>query len=262
MQTKAAFLLLLSACLIAPGTTKNCDTTQISHMNVGSCSCAGQLSGCSSNCGVCGITSIPKAVRNCAPGGCMDNQDDCMGCGIWFHSLCNCVQHPQTCTNSGTIKLNGPPVWVLLETDNLITTTELLPGILQMGTSHDEGWIFAQENYKPGYQAVWLNSVRSRDMEQVHIHTCDRNSHTTNVLSDEKVISSTSLVQLKGDPELYCLGVNNDVTIRGFSTALAAFLAKPPVCKELVGAGILHDHKGRTWACASTTQAGPKGKFC
>lgn len=270
MQTKASYLLLLSAYLIAPGTTKNCDTNQISHMDVapGTCTCEGQLFGCSSNCGVCGIASVPKKVRNCAPGGCQDNQYDCQGCGLWFHTLCDCIQHPQTCTNNGVIKANGPPVWVSLENDNLITTTELLPGILEMGTSHDAGWVFAQGQYKPGYMSLWLNSVRARDQEQVHIHICDtRNVHTTNVLSDETIQSSSHLVQLKNDPELYCLGVDHSVTITGFSTALAAFLAhppsaNPPICRELVGAGILQDHKFRTWACASTDQAGPKGKFC
>lgn len=264
MQTTVATLILLSGCLIVTGAAKDCNTSQISSMDVGSCTCAGQLSGCIdySTCSACGGSSAKKNIKDCTHG-CTDDEWNCKACGLWFHTLCDCISHPKTCTSSGTISPYARPVWVLLETDNLVTTTEKLPGILEMKDSHDQGWIFAQEHRpNPATEAVWLNSVYARDMEQVHIHRCTRNLQTATLLSQETIRSDKHLVQLKNDNELYCLGVSSSVTIKGFSAALVEFLKSPPVCKDLVGAGILYDTAGRTWACASTTHQGPKGKFC
>ncbi|KAG9249816.1 uncharacterized protein F5Z01DRAFT_668153 [Emericellopsis atlantica] len=274
MQIKAAFLLLLSASPIDRVAAAGCTTKQISSMDVGSCTCAGQLTGCTTNCAVCSGAFTPtKKVKSCS-GGCTDSEHDCQACGIWFHTLCNCLQHPTgstPCPNSGSITKGGPPVWVLLKNSgqghDLVTTTELLPGIEKMGPGHDQGWQFAQKESTPKSQAVFLNSVRARDMEQVHIHLCNSNQATAKMLSQEKIKSSTQLKQLDGDKNLYCLGVDHAVRITGFAGIIANFMANLPStiskpCKELVGAGIIQDTTGRTWACASTNSGGPQDKFC
>ncbi|ODA83072.1 hypothetical protein RJ55_01581 [Drechmeria coniospora] len=262
----ALFLFAAAILQVGDAAQSKCTSSEISRMNVTHCDCAGVEHGCSSNCPVCDVTNLTKAVYHCATAGCTDNQYDCGGCGIFFHSLCDCIQGTVDCPTSSPFKVNSNPIWVLLPAkaphDPLITTTERLPGILEMGHGHDHGWIYAQEKYNSKTESLWLNSVRARDMEQVHVHMCKRNENTAKILSHENIVSSSHLVQLKNDTELYCLGVDHNVTITGFSGALSSFLAKPPVCKELIGAGILHDHKNRTWACASTTHMGPKGKFC
>ncbi|ODA81345.1 hypothetical protein RJ55_04310 [Drechmeria coniospora] len=131
-----------------------------------------------------------------------------------------------------------------------------------MGRSHDRGWTYAQEKFDPAEQALMLNSDRARDMEHVNINPCYHNTHTTKVLSDERIRSSTDLVQLEWDHDLYCLGFDHPITITGLSGILTGFLDNPPVCKVLIGAGILHDLKSRTWACASTNREGAKSNFC
>ncbi|SPO06930.1 uncharacterized protein DNG_09624 [Cephalotrichum gorgonifer] len=209
MQTTVATLLFLSGCLIATGAAKSCSTSEISSMDLSSCTCAGQLSGCIkySTCPACKTgSSAIKDIRDCTQG-CTDTEWDCQACGLWFHTLCDCIYHPNTCTNSGTITPHGAAVWVLLEKDHLVTTTEKLPGILEMKDTHDEGWIFAQEHRpNPGSDAVWINSVYARQMEQVHIHSCPRNSQTAAMLAKETIKSDKHLVQLQQDKELYCLG--------------------------------------------------------
>jgi hypothetical protein len=159
-------------------------------------------------------------------------------------------------------------VWALLETpgtkDNLITTTQFLPGILQMKPSDDEAWIFAQSQYKPTTQALAMNPVLVRTMEQVHIHVCDRNKAMGTLLAKETIRSSSDLVQLANDKEMYCLGVDHSVTVKGFAGILHGFLSQLPktVCRDMVGAGIIRDDKSRMWACATTNRDGPLAKVC
>jgi len=270
MHATAALLVLLSACLIEPGAARLCNNKDISSKDVSGCDCQSGPTGCSQSCTYCPSDPIyeTKQIKDCKSG-CTDSETNCTGCGLYFRTVCNCVKHG--CPNSagGAITPGPAPVWVYESTnDPLITTTEFLPGILQMRASHERGWTYAQEWYKPAYQALFLNSPRSRKMEHIHIHVCkNRNLDTVNHLSDEDIKSSSRLVQTLKDPELYCLGVNHSVTISNFAGALSNFLASPPsqtppICKDLVGAGILQDHHDRTWACATTHRKGPEEKFC
>lgn len=156
MHIKAAFLILLSALLIDRVATAYCNTNQISSMDVGSCQCAPQVATCSTSCSYCNNAfTRTKKVKSCT-GGCSDNESDCQGCGIWFHTLCNCLQHPtgQTaCPSSGSMTKGGGPVWVQLNNSgqghDLVTTTEKLSGIEAMNSKHDKGWEYAQEISNP-----------------------------------------------------------------------------------------------------------------
>lgn len=269
MQIKPALVALVSASLIdLAAAAAYCTTRELIHMDVSGCDCRPEPKGCSRTCAGCGF-SPTKHIRDCT-GGCEDSESDCAACGIWFHTLCNCLKHPGTCQNSGTIQRFGSPVWALLETppndDNLVTTTALLPGIRQMGhdAAHDQGWIFAQSKYSRASQALAMNPVIVRTMEQVHIHLCRRNKAMGSLLAKESIKSSSTLVQLTADKEMYCLGVDHSVSIKGFSGLVADFLANPPpnVCKDMVGAAIIQDDKQRTWACATTNRQGPLGKVC
>ncbi|UNI21855.1 hypothetical protein JDV02_007806 [Purpureocillium takamizusanense] len=274
MQVKVALLALSSACLIEYGAARLCNPKDISNKDVSGCECKDTKTGCSSTCTYCASDPIfeTKGVKDCKSG-CTESQTNCTGCGLYFHTVCDCIKHGG-CENTaaGGVIMPGPaPIWIYDDhdpKDPLITTTEFLPGILQMRGSHERGWTYAQEHYKPQSQAVFLNSARARKMEHVHIHVCrSRNAQTAKNLADEHIQSSTSLIKTVKEPELYCLGVNHSVTITNFAGALSNWLAKlpvetPPICKDLVGAGILQDTHGRTWACASKHRKGPQDMFC
>ncbi|KAK9434902.1 uncharacterized protein G6M90_00g026360 [Metarhizium brunneum] len=267
MQIKPALVALLSASLIDFGAAAYCNTSQLIHMDViGTCDCSPEPKGCSTPCPGCGVTPT-KNIRNCN-GGCEDSESDCAACGIWFHTLCNCLQHPLNCQNSGTIQKYGAPVWVLLETPpgdhNLVTTTQFLPGIRQMNAGHDEAWLFAQQKFDKTSEALAMNPVVVRTMEQVHIHVCPRNTTTASMLGKITAFSSSKLVQLADDKEMYCLGIDHSVDVKGFAGLVADFINSPPpnVCKDMVGAAIIEDDKSRRWACATTNRQGPLGKVC
>lgn len=247
-----------------------CNTSQISRMDVGSCDCRGQLQGCQDkDCSVCGLKAT-KDTKYC-DGGCTDNEADCKGCGLWFHTLCDCIKNPSWCkTTSAPIQRNADPIWVLLSKpgarENLTTTTQLVPGILDTykNPKHfDAGWVFAQSVYTPQAQALAMNSDRVRDQEQIHTHICRRNDSMYNLLYQENVKSSVNLSRLEGDHELYCLAVKNGGMVLDFASALGRFFAAHPnTCKERIGAGIMQDQRGYTWACATNSSSGPLGKFC
>lgn len=245
-----------------------CSSVQIHSMDVAQCDCQPQQSSCSTICPVCTPVLQSKKYTLSCTGGCTDQESSCEGCGIWFHTLCDCLKNQAICTTSGPVTQGGPMIWALLSQgsgDNLVTTTDLLPGILEMAanpTRYDPGWVFAQRQYQPSTQALALNSYRARTQEQLHIHVCTLNQGTYNTLSSEPLISSGHLEQLTGDPSLYCLTVPGGGTVNHFASTIQDFLNHNTVCQELVGAGIMQDKHGNTWACVTTNSAGPIGKFC
>lgn len=254
---------------------KLCNTSQIHLMDVGGCECREKLKESKTcpprDCTDCSLKPTVKDVHSCHDD-CDDRQADCIGCGIYFHSLCDCLQSPK-CRTTGDVKPGAPAVWALLETkadeDDLITSTRLIRGIIDMGKDvpfADEGWVFAQDPYayKPKVKALALNSFRARTHSQVHIHVCNSSDTLYKQLSDEPLTNknSNSFVRLKEDPDLYCLMVPNGGVISKWSQLIEDFLKNSAYCPEQVGAGILEDHRNVTWGCVTTNTAGPIGKFC
>ncbi|PNY25388.1 uncharacterized protein TCAP_04677 [Tolypocladium capitatum] len=211
--------------LLSSWVLKDCETSQLIHIDVNSCTCPPKPMGRSTPCLACGSNPI-KRINGCT-GGCVDKHSGCEGCGIWFRTPCDHLKHQKTCKNSGTIiQKNGPAVWVLLEasgsSDDLIATTEPPPWRPRNGTE--------SRGARPGLdlptnQALAMNSVRTRTHEQVHIHVRSRNGATAILLSNEPIKSSTRLIRLK------VLG------------------SQAKLCKYIVGAGIVKDHKSHTRAC-------------
>lgn len=250
-----------------------CTAKDITSMDVAGCKCQPQLSKCKPiQCDkyACGLDS-PKKVKSCL-GGCVDAEAECEACGIWFHTLCDCIKGTGKCTPNGQFKPGGPPVWTLLEPpdpqdDKLVTTTELLPGIVEMSRQnpgmHDEGWYFAQQNYNFKDEALALNSYRARDHQQVHIHVCDKNAATYKLLSNSPAKSSGHLVKVDGANDLFCITSTTGSTLNSFATSLGVFFNENPnSCWGKIGAGIMKDNRGWTWGCATTNTAGPLGVFC
>ncbi|KAK5049112.1 hypothetical protein LTR84_005535 [Exophiala bonariae] len=264
-----------------------CNSTEISTMNMGSCVCREQQFGCSSppmNCSVCPnskgefLTAF-KNVTTCL-GGCTDREASCQGCGLWFHSLCDCLKNPQWCNKtSGPIKKDTGPIWVLLSQpgakENLTTTNERVSGILdtyEKPKFFDEGWEFSQSCYKPQEQALAMNSVRVRTHEQIHTHICKRNDAMYNFLGAENPnhYNSEDLTLVSNYPnndgkgtDILCLVVKNGDPVKNFASALGQLFAKyPNTCQQRIGQAILQDKYKNTWACATNTTNGPLGLFC
>lgn len=259
----------------SPGATPTayCNSRNITSMDVGTCTCQPERFGCQnfSSCSVCGIPAL-QSYRNMTScdRGCEDRDWNCEGCGLWFHSLCDCLQQPTKCNTSSPIQSGTPPIWALLETTgtahNLITTTEHVPGILELSNApqrYDAGWVFAQEHYNPQREALALNSFRARTHEQIHIHVCPRNSNLPGILSKETPNFSNRFVPLLNDPQVHCITVLSSTVLRNFATNIVSFLSTTSECPKLVGAGIIQDSQGvYTWGCVTINSAGPLAKLC
>ncbi|KAF4460755.1 hypothetical protein FALBO_12452 [Fusarium albosuccineum] len=277
MQLPKFLLLVFSVCITAQKPTGNaftnfCSTSDISAMNVRNCTCSPRTTGCIlKQCSACGRDSFKK-IKDCNKG-CRDDERVCQNCQIWFHDLCQRLKRTTGAITSGEIKKNGDAIWLVIETaegqDNLITSTRQIPGILELVNSTnrnlgDEGFVFAQQQYDPASQALALNSWRARAQEQVHIHVCNLNKTMRHILSTEARPMFGQLTRIRQDPDLWCMARLNGASVRTFATTLFKFLDSnhPGVCDKLVGAGIMRDARGDTWACASTNSKGMIGKFC
>lgn len=247
-----------------------CTSEEISSMNVDNCTCRPFGTKCFSKCPVCNIPVLnaTKYTTQCDIG-CVTPEAECEGCGIWFDSLCWCLKSPGKCNTNGDIRPFGDQIWVHLVSqqamkDDLITTNELSTGILEMEKQplkFNDGWVFAQTEYKPATQALALNSYRVRTQEQIHIHLCNRSTTFPGILDSETPNYSNTLLPLSQDPSTSCVTVPPNGLLKNFATNIAAFLRKS-TCKELVGAGIIQDTSGQTWGCVTTISGGPLGIFC
>ncbi|EGR44193.1 uncharacterized protein TRIREDRAFT_124259 [Trichoderma reesei QM6a] len=265
-----AFATLIQASPQAKPPLPYCDMKQIHTMNVANCRCRPHYKGCFTAARTCHM-DIPNRHTNSYYPGCTDNDKLCLGCGLWFHTLCDCVKGPSGCTHQGTVQPNGDQVWFLTPVgEKLVTTTDILPGILEMADNpakYGESWNFAQKYYDPGSEALALNSVRARTHEQFHIHVCKK----PDVKKDAKVLKILDTAKHNTGPTLEQVG-NNDLwcrtvtkgngPVRHFAEAIQAFLATGQLCKGLAGAAIIRDAHENLWACVTGDQHGPLAQFC
>jgi hypothetical protein len=259
----------------------DCNSVDIKNKNVANCDCQGHNNDCyPASCKICNLNIDNRLTKSCVPG-CTDADKKCKGCGLWFSTLCNhlkdCLKGKQ-CDASGKVQTNGPMVYVYLPEDEpLITTTNPLPGILEMAdhaSTYKDAFNFAQEpkNFDPSRQALVLNSVRARTMEQFHIHVCyrptDQNPRVLARLDKAKLNPSKTLKEIppmgQKDPGLWCVSVEKGKgPVTGFVESIAGLLASaPPPCKGLAGAGIIQDNHGNRWGCVTDNQQGPLPYFC
>jgi hypothetical protein len=163
-------------------------------------------------------------------------------------------------------------IWVLLpEAEPLVTSTDLLPGILEMADNPQKyggAFDFAQERYNPDRQALVLNSVRSRTMEQFHIHLCYKptkmNPKVIAILDKATLNPTTELKQIPNQ-DLWCMSVEKGKgPLKDFEKAIHKFLTpgKKNPCRGLAGAAIIQDSKMNTWGCVTGDQHGPLPAFC
>ncbi|EHK26486.1 uncharacterized protein TRIVIDRAFT_63787 [Trichoderma virens Gv29-8] len=256
-----------------------CLIKDIRQMDVSGCTCEPHSSKCDkTGCMTCKANIENRHTKHCAVG-CTDDDKECQGCGLWFSTLCNCLKY-QDCKHTGTITPHGDSIFVLTNNgEQLITTTDLLPGILEArnATRYEPGWRFAQEHYNRANQALALNSVRSRTHEQFHIHVCNRPNSTDPRILDildnipkSQHIYGKDLKKVGNHDDLYCRTIEKGQTpiVYDFVTAIDAILDDKTlnevgkICHGFAGAGIIQDSHGNVWACVTGNREGPLFRFC
>jgi hypothetical protein len=159
---------------------------------------------------------------------------------------------------------------MLLSANDLITTTQLLPGILELSQAHDPegGWTLGQDTYNRGQQGLAINSVQSRSEEQIHIHVCPFGTTSQGLrdtLSHQKYSNYVSLADVPGFSNLQCrVAPQRGIPITDVARSIKDFIAKPPSteCDYYVGAGVLTDNNDFTWMCISTARGAAEFVFC
>lgn len=268
----------------------DCKSNEIQHKDVLGCNCQDHKDFCTTASPLCKTCKLEIKERKttspypaCVPG-CTDKDAPCKSCGIWFSTLCNHVKDclkGKACDASGPVQQNGPMVWVYLPGGNepLITTTDPLPGILEMAehpTIYKDAFNFAQDpkHFDPNSRALVLNSVRSRTMEQFHIHKCYRpttGSPRALARLDHAKLNPTKQLQeilprKTDEPRIWCMGVaKNQGPVTDFVQAIQELLhrgGKDYICPGLAGAAVLQDNNGRRWGCVTNNRDGPLPYFC
>lgn len=265
-----------------------CTPSDIVNHNVKGCDCGPRLKTdkCLNLCYACSpqfpIEVNKKHVKDCEAGCRLASDVDCMGCGLWFRTVCGCVKdptNPKVCSADKAISPGSDKTWIHLVNKppehDLISSTSIIPGILDMTSTvqgtparkyMERGWTYAQERWDPSKQALAMNPWLVRTMEQVHIHLCDFNTDLRDALKKETFQSEHQLVKLANQKwdSLWCVGLKKGLVRENVVDLLADMIKKQKgnICPQVVGAGMMMDDDQRLWACATTDRHGPLGFFC
>ncbi|KAJ5826781.1 hypothetical protein N7447_003544 [Penicillium robsamsonii] len=289
---------------IAQGGTTLCTSDDIAKMDVSGCTCPSTFSPspkdlvCVTPSGQCPINCnppppaspvIPRAELSRCYSGCVNANSECNGCYIWFSSLCRCIRDFQsgtqtTCIASPSIGVGPPqpnhsPSWVVLGGGDLITTTDLIPGILQLSSAADMdgGFRLGQDTLRNrGIRdtgTLAINSVSTRSEEQAHIHVCDHPGSTVRSILDtlqRDNFKTTSSVDLSALPRpsaaMSCRASPNkdeDINMgRDIFEWLKQYFGTMTCVQYDVGAGVITDSNGHSWACITTGHRAAESMFC
>ena len=162
---------------------------------------------------------------------------------------------------------------MLLGAHDLITTSQRLPGILELGqaTHPNEGWLLGQNHYDKNTQALAMNSVATRSEEQIHIHLCpivvgQRSARTQQLLT--QLHRGDYTAQLKSVPmvplgsEMSCRVVATKGDTIDIGREIVQYLNSGKSCEAYVGAGVMTDDNGWTWCCVTTGHTAAETIFC
>ncbi|KAJ5726642.1 uncharacterized protein N7483_007999 [Penicillium malachiteum] len=279
----------------SPTLVRLCTSSDIANMNVLNCACPSDFPplpmACKANSKACTQTCKGGSVTSIAEldvcgAGCVDANNECNGCYIWFSGLCNCLQQIQeqkqtSCISSSNLTpgQKTPPVWMINAAHDLMTTTYLIPGILQLHQIPDYwvGFNLAQNTVrKSGANAgtLAINSVTSRTEEQIHIHLCSNgNQNVRNVLNgldpaNYKALATVDLSKAMPGSAMQCrIASQKDANIDQGGDILS-YLQKldkdqgPDNCAQYhVGSGYMVDKNGFSWSCITTSGSAEK-IFC
>jgi hypothetical protein len=285
------------------GQTPTCGQTDIENLDVSNCACASDFpqpskdltcqtkpQTCSTNCNAppAGPALSSSKLTQCGSG-CVDDNKDCNGCYVWFHSLCSCIHdinkgNPTNCRSSPDITSgqSSPHPWVVTNQGDLITTTQLLPGILELQSADDPdgGFRLGQDTLRTGFPGqqytrasgtLSMNSVVTRSEEQIHIHLCDTvSSKLRNILSgltrsdysDLKAIDSSTLAH---NAALSCRASPSKGADVNVARDIAQHISKIQAgsCSlARIGAGVITDIHDYSWSCVTTGERAAESIFC
>ncbi|KFY48868.1 hypothetical protein V495_00959 [Pseudogymnoascus sp. VKM F-4514 (FW-929)] len=298
MKFKSGIIAALMVALVIETSADDCSSDEISRMDVATgCDCATSFP--DTNCDTCPLQACGSPQKMITPNGhlktcgqgCVDSNSDCDACFIWFKSLCSCIKRLENGDNTDCISSDdlsqGPPpypVWMLLNSRTLITTTKLIPGILELDQVKDSdgGFRLGQEvlqqniKYSRDTGALALNSVATRNEEQIHIHLCNTQTDKLRDLlsklkrSDYDKLKSVTLPTPDFKPgfAMSCRIASIPGTIvdvaRDINNYLQTTVLKPPQsCDQYyVGAGVITDKYDHSWACVTTGTRAAEELFC
>ncbi len=262
-----------------------CNASDIEHMGISStCICGSGRSECPRleyTCQNPTRTIRPNSgliVPKGAKGACSDDKNwQCNSCYLWFNNLCSCIQKLRyslhtNCKSSDPVPHNTP-VWVLLEDQTLITTTQPLSGIEELdkaGIYANVGWNLGQRNYNRSTQALAMNSMATRTEEQIHIHVCNvkknpcyPSGRTREILSclDRSEYTKLKPVPLMLGDSKCRVASNQGEPIDNIAEDIIKEIQKKE-CSKYIGAGIITDSRNYTWACVSDSTTAAEYIFC
>ncbi|OQD82161.1 hypothetical protein PENANT_c023G11824 [Penicillium antarcticum] len=177
---------------------------------------------------------------------------------------------------------------MVLSRGDLITTTELIPGILSLNSADDPDggfWLgqdtlrnkFSGQKYDRSTGTLAMNSVATRSEEQVHIHLCfSQFSVVRSILdyltrSDYLNLARVDLADLKRPdaPEMYCRAstntggdINMSRVISEYLDHLTNIFGSDNCAQYNVGAGVLTDSNDYSWACVTVSSRAAERIFC
>ncbi|OJJ96313.1 hypothetical protein ASPACDRAFT_63758 [Aspergillus aculeatus ATCC 16872] len=222
-------------------------------------------------------------LNDCAHHCLADTNHVCSSCGVWFHSLCTCLQ-TGTCVQQYPNPAPGAAYWVKTPGGDLATVTVPVADILALEAEHpklaEEGWDFGQSSAlavsNPATQALVINSVHSITHNQIHMHLCPLNRDMQRLLT-QLVTPKTPLSQFKsrqpvrltpqfGGQLMYCQAAqskNQPIPGRIMSENIKAVRDDKSLCDYEVGAAVMRDSNGITWGCVTADHLSTEYKrFC
>ncbi|KFZ23391.1 hypothetical protein V502_02133 [Pseudogymnoascus sp. VKM F-4520 (FW-2644)] len=175
---------------------------------------------------------------------------------------------------------------MLLNSRTLITTTQQVRGILELDQVKDSdgGFRLGQQVFQQNIKfdratgALALNSVATRNEEQIHIHVCGIGIKTSKLrilLSKLKPTDYNTLKPVTLSPPDFITGSAMSCRIsptpgaiidvaRDINNYLQSTVAKAPQsCDQYyVGAGVITDTNDHSWACVTTGTRSAEELFC
>jgi CDP-diacylglycerol pyrophosphatase len=138
--------------------------------------------------------------------------------------------------------------------DNLITATQLIPGIRELYV--EDPWTWGQQLWKPGKGALAINSVRTRSQEQIHMHICRAHDETQKFLGQLDFTQYLKAMTEVTEKKWMCqAGETGATSMDGMVAKVQGQLANDRWCPDFIGAAMIADSKGRIWACVTTEES-------
>lgn len=241
----------------------DCQASDISLGLVANCGCRSGINDCRRCISQSGaLLNVGLIACNTVCGS--DNRE-CHGCDIWYGGVCECLKSyplPNTVAGCyGNTPWQGPgnglpPVWILRNSANLISSTVLNTGIenLNQMPVNNEGWLLGLAHINTATQALAMNSVNTRTRNEIHIHLCNKNNAVSSYLGTQAASPNFAPFAIPGTTTSYCKTTQNGMPITPSSDFVNWVAQNPSANINTLGIGVLTDtHNNYIWTCISTS---------